>query len=126
MRPLHVQRDFAGPAGIGSRESAAAGLKARIPVPAQAHLFADTNSLDFRDSGEQIAQLVAIEARSPFNYNRSLTRLCANYGVHPGGHDALEDARAAVGVFLEQVVRNNAGQRPLDLEPSGDPTVVAD
>ncbi|MGH9021023.1 MAG: hypothetical protein ACRDV0_08415, partial [Acidimicrobiales bacterium] len=35
--------------------------------------------------------------------------------VHPGGHDALQDARAAVDVFLEQVVRNNAGQRPLDL-----------
>jgi hypothetical protein len=35
--------------------------------------------------------------------------------VEPGHHDALGDARAAVEVFIEQVIRNNAGQVPLDL-----------
>jgi DNA polymerase III epsilon subunit-like protein len=91
---------------------------------------------DFRGSGFDPAELriidvidhdLAIEARSALNYNRSLTRLCANYGVDPGGHDALQDARAAVEVFLEQVVRNNAGQRPLDLLAAPpEPTPVSD
>jgi DNA polymerase III epsilon subunit-like protein len=35
--------------------------------------------------------------------------------VKPGGHDALNDARATVEVFLEQVLQNNAGQMALDL-----------
>lgn len=84
---------------------------------------------DFSASGFSVADLriidvidhdLAIEARNQLNYNRSLTRLCAYYGIHPGGHDALEDARAAVEVFMEQVVRNNAGQRPLDLAPAAE------
>jgi hypothetical protein len=33
--------------------------------------------------------------------------------VKPGGHDALEDARAVVAVFIEQVIVNNAGQTTL-------------
>ncbi len=41
---------------------------------------------------------------------RGLSYLCRHYGVTPGGHDALQDARAAVEVFFEQVVRNNDGQ----------------
>jgi hypothetical protein len=35
--------------------------------------------------------------------------------VKSGGHDALSDARAAVEVFFEQVLFNNAGQMALDL-----------
>ena len=46
--------------------------------------------------------------------------LCRHYGVIPGGHDALSDARAAVDVFLEQVVRNNAGQASLVLSTDPD------
>lgn len=49
---------------------------------------------------------------------RGLEYLCRHYGVEPGGHDALGDARATVEVFVEQVVRNNAGQAMLDLEPA--------
>ncbi len=48
---------------------------------------------------------------------RSLTNLCRFYGVAVGGHDAAGDARAAVEVFLEQVIRNNAGQRTLEILP---------
>lgn len=48
---------------------------------------------------------------------RSLTNLCRYYGVAVGGHDAAADARAAVEVLLEQVVRNNAGQRELWAPP---------
>lgn len=46
---------------------------------------------------------------------RGLDNLCAHYGVKSGGHDALNDARAAVEVFFEQVLFNNAGQLALDL-----------
>lgn len=46
---------------------------------------------------------------------RGLEYLCRHYGVTPGGHEALGDARATVEVFIEQVVRNNAGQATLDL-----------
>ncbi len=48
---------------------------------------------------------------------RSLTHLCAHYGVPAGGHDAAGDARAAVEVLIEQVVQVNAGQRELGLLP---------
>jgi DNA polymerase III epsilon subunit-like protein len=58
---------------------------------------------------------LAIEARSAQRPSRSLTNLCQYYGVTPGGHDALGDAVASVHVFMEQVVRNNEGQMPLDL-----------
>jgi DNA polymerase-3 subunit epsilon len=46
---------------------------------------------------------------------RGLGNLCAHYGVKSGGHDALSDARAAVEVFFEQVLFNNASQMVLDL-----------
>lgn len=46
---------------------------------------------------------------------RGLDSLCAHYGVRPGGHDAIGDARATVEVLMEQVIRNNAGQMTLDL-----------
>jgi DNA polymerase-3 subunit epsilon len=54
---------------------------------------------------------------------RGLEQLCQFYGVEPGGHEALGDARATVEVFIEQVVRNNAGQVTLDLAmPVEDPS----
>jgi DNA polymerase-3 subunit epsilon len=46
---------------------------------------------------------------------RGLEYLCRHYGIEAGGHAALGDARATVEVFIEQVVRNNAGQSSLDL-----------
>jgi DNA polymerase III epsilon subunit-like protein len=58
---------------------------------------------------------LAIEPSREFRPRRGQGYLCRHYGVTPGGHDALSDARAAVEVFLEQVVHNNAGQTSLDL-----------
>lgn len=37
---------------------------------------------------------------------RSLTALSEHYGVDPGGHRALDDARASIDVFIKQVERN--------------------
>lgn len=56
---------------------------------------------------------LAIEPSREVRPRRGLSFLCQHYGVTPGGHDALGDARAAVEVFLEQVVVNNAGQTSL-------------
>jgi DNA polymerase III epsilon subunit-like protein len=58
---------------------------------------------------------LAIDPSREFRPRRGQEYLCRHYGVTPGGHDALSDARAAVEVFLEQVVHNNAGQASLDL-----------
>lgn len=58
---------------------------------------------------------LAIDPSREFRPRRGQEYLCRHYGVTPGGHDALRDARAAVEVFLEQVVHNNAGQASLDL-----------
>ncbi len=69
---------------------------------------------------------LAIDPRREERPSRGLGNLCRFYGVTPGGHDALGDARATVEVFIEQVVRNNEGQVPLDLEvrpPSLKPSV---
>ncbi len=49
-----------------------------------------------------------IESRAVSTRRRSLTNLCQYYGVAPGGHNALSDARASVEVFLAQVARNDA------------------
>jgi len=49
---------------------------------------------------------LAIEPRGPRRPYRGLAQLCANYGVTPGGHDAAEDARAAVEVLLAQIAVN--------------------
>jgi DNA polymerase III epsilon subunit-like protein len=46
---------------------------------------------------------------------RGLGHLCSHYGVKQGGHDALDDARAAVEVFFEQVLFNSAGQMSFGL-----------
>ncbi len=56
---------------------------------------------------------LAIEPSRVLRPRRGLTFLSRHYGVKPGGHDALEDARAAVEVFMEQVLVNNAGQTSL-------------
>jgi DNA polymerase III epsilon subunit-like protein len=53
---------------------------------------------------------LAIEPSRAERPRRGLTYLCRHYGVTPGGHHALNDARASVEVFFEQVVRNNDGQ----------------
>ncbi|MFY9783344.1 MAG: 3'-5' exonuclease [Acidimicrobiales bacterium] len=53
---------------------------------------------------------LAIEPSRLERPRRGLGYLCQHYGVTPGGHDALGDARAAVEVFFEQVIRNNDGQ----------------
>jgi DNA polymerase III epsilon subunit-like protein len=62
---------------------------------------------------------LAIEPSREYRPRRGLEYLCRHYGVTPGGHDALGDARAAVEVFMEQVLFNNAGQAslPLSSEP---------
>ena len=44
---------------------------------------------------------------------RGLERLCKYYGVEPGGHDALGDARATIEVLLKQIERNASGQASL-------------
>jgi DNA polymerase III epsilon subunit-like protein len=46
---------------------------------------------------------------------RGLDYLCSHYGVKAGGHVALDDARAAVEVFFEQVLFNSAGQMSFGL-----------
>ena len=58
---------------------------------------------------------LAIDPSREVRPRRGLPYLCKYYGVTSGGHDALGDARATVEVFIEQVIRNNAGQMPLDL-----------
>jgi DNA polymerase-3 subunit epsilon len=52
-----------------------------------------------------------IESRSATRRRRSLTNLCEHYGVQPGGHNALSDARASVEVFLAQVAHNDERRR---------------
>lgn len=68
---------------------------------------------------------LVIEPRSSLRPRRGLSHLCDHYGVRPGGHDALEDARAAVEVLCEQVVRNNEGQMSLALMVPSDEAVDA-
>lgn len=53
----------------------------------------------------------AIEPRTVSRRRRSLTNLCQHYGVRPGGHNALSDARASVEVFLAQVAHNDEVRR---------------
>lgn len=62
---------------------------------------------------------LAIEPSRELRSRRGLQFLCEHYGVTPGGHDALGDARAAVEVFLEQVIFNNAGQASFSLLTDG-------
>lgn len=67
---------------------------------------------------------LAIEPSREHRPRRGLSTLCSHYHVDLGGHDALSDARASVEVFMEQVIRNNAGQMPLDLV-AGEPDIVS-
>jgi DNA polymerase III epsilon subunit-like protein len=77
----------------------------------------DVDGLRFSDMQtiDVIEHDLLIEPSRELRPRRSLGHLCAHYGVDPGGHDALNDARATVEVFLEQVLHNNAGQMALDL-----------
>lgn len=52
-----------------------------------------------------------MESRALSSRRRSLGHLCQYYGVEPGGHHALHDARASVEVFLAQVARNEVQRR---------------
>ena len=58
---------------------------------------------------------LAIEPGRELRPRRGLDFLCQHYGIEPGRHDALGDARATVEVLMEQVIRNNAGQMSLNL-----------
>jgi len=66
---------------------------------------------------------LAIEPSRSSRPRRGLGYLCRHYGVKPGGHDALEDARAAVEVFFEQVLHNNAGQMGLGIVAQPSPSL---
>ena len=63
---------------------------------------------------------LAMEPSRELRPRRGQEYLCRHYGVAPGHHDAMGDARAAVEIFLEQVIHNNAGQAPFDLMASPD------
>ena len=58
---------------------------------------------------------LAIEPERDLRPRRGLEQLCRHYQVSPGGHDALNDAKASVEVFKEQVIFNNMGQMSLRL-----------
>ncbi len=80
------------------------------------------NSLSGRDFDISLLRTIdviehdlVIEPSRELRPRRGLEFLCAHYGVEPGKHHALNDARATVEVFIEQVIRNNAGQMALDL-----------
>lgn len=68
---------------------------------------------------------LAMEPSRTDRPRRGQEHLCRHYGVSQGGHDALSDARAAVEIFLEQVVHNNSGQAALLLVSNPDDYVEA-
>lgn len=68
---------------------------------------------------------LAIEPSRELRPRRGLGYLCDHYGVTSGGHDALGDARAAVEVFMEQVIYNNEGQVSLLLPSNGDEIIAS-
>lgn len=74
------------------------------------HFLNDLRTIDV------VAHDVKIEPREMNPRRRGLSALCDFYGVRPGGHDALEDARAAVEVFVKQVERNLNGQSGFDFK----------
>jgi DNA polymerase III epsilon subunit-like protein len=53
-----------------------------------------------------IAHDIAMESRAANPRRRNLTALSHHYGVRVGGHDALNDAKAACEVFFAQVAAN--------------------
>lgn len=79
---------------------------------------------DVADDGLVLARLriidvvehdLAIEPERDLRPRRGLEQLCRHYRVTPGGHDALNDAKASVEVLKEQVIFNNMGQMSLRL-----------
>lgn len=79
---------------------------------------------DVADDGLVLARLriidvvehdLAIEPDRDLRPRRGLEQLCRHYRVTPGGHDALNDAKASVEVLKEQVIFNNMGQMSLRL-----------
>ncbi len=79
---------------------------------------------DVADDGLVLARLriidvvehdLAIEPERDRRPRRGLEQLCRHYRVTPGGHDALNDAKASVEVLKEQVIFNNMGQMSLRL-----------
>lgn len=62
----------------------------------------------FTSTGRQRRKTVSAETR-----REAVAKLSRLQRDIAGGHDALEDARAAVGVFMEQVIVDNAGQSTL-------------
>lgn len=93
-------------------------------------------SKKLEDDGLQFAQMriidvvehdLAIEPSRATRPRRGLDHLCSHYGIKPGGHDALNDARAAVEVFFEQVLFNTAGQMAFGLTaPPTSPSLSAE
>ncbi len=67
-----------------------------------------SRDIDLRrvDIADVVAHDLAMEPREVSSRRRGLPALCQHYGVTPGGHDALGDARAAVEVFIAQVRQN--------------------
>ncbi len=62
-----------------------------------------------------ISHDIAMESRAENPRRRNLTALSMHYGVRVGGHDALNDAKAACEVFFAQVAQNTndwTGLRP--------------
>ncbi len=78
----------------------------------------DVQAIDELDVVDVIDHDLVIEPSRERRPRRTLTHLCQHYGVEPGGHDAVGDARAAVEVFLRQVEHNHQGQMVL-AGPSG-------
>jgi DNA polymerase III epsilon subunit-like protein len=75
-----------------------------------------TSFLDELRTIDVVSHDIKIESREANSRRRGLSALCDYYGVQPGGHDALEDARAAVEVFVKQVERNRSGQAGFDFK----------
>jgi DNA polymerase III subunit epsilon len=64
--------------------------------------FDELHILDVRDHD------LVLEPQRDKRPRRNLDSLCEHYGVIPGGHDALSDARATVEVFLRQIEVNQS------------------
>ena len=96
----------------------------RFDVEMLRRSYESTFHRTLKDDGLDVSRLrvidviehdLEIEPSRELRPRRGLEYLCRHYGVAPGGHDALGDARATVEVFLEQVLVNSAGQMSFDL-----------
>ncbi len=70
------------------------------------HVHDDGLQLDELQIIDVIAHDIAMESRAANPRRRNLTALSMHYGVRVGGHDALNDAKAACEVFFAQVAQN--------------------